>query len=111
MKNNKLKIGFIIMMSFAICSLKAQSLQQKFQKDMVARKKNVDAVVLKAREQQTQQQAERNPVSNATNTQLNIQAGSQPASNVPIVKTPQAANIKPSERSMRTQQKPTQRKE
>jgi len=46
-------------MSFAVCSLKAQSLQQKFQKDMEARKKNVNTVVSKAKEQQAQQQAER----------------------------------------------------
>src|SRR4030095_1681701 len=59
MKNKNLKICITIIMSFAVCSLKAQSLQQKFQKDMEARKKNVNTVVSKAKEQQAQQQAER----------------------------------------------------
>ena len=59
MKNINLKICFTIIISFAVCSLKAQSLQQKFQKDMELRKKNVNTVLLKAREQQEQQKAER----------------------------------------------------
>lgn len=59
MKNKNLKTCFAILFSFAMCSLKAQSVQQKFQKDMELRKKHVSAVRLKAREQQVQQQAER----------------------------------------------------
>ena len=59
MKNINLKICFTVIISFAMCSLKAQSLQQKFQKDMELRKKNVNTVLLKAREQQEQQKAER----------------------------------------------------
>ena len=59
MKNKKLKICFAIVLSFAMCSLKAQSLQQKFQKDMEQRKKHTDAVRMKAKEQQEQQKAEK----------------------------------------------------
>lgn len=58
MKNKNLKICFAIIMSFAVYSLKAQSTQQKFQKDMQERKKNVNTVLLKAKEQQAQQKAE-----------------------------------------------------
>jgi len=60
MKNNKnLKICFAIAMLFSVYSIKAQSLQQKFQKDMELRKNHVNAVRSKANEQQLQQQAER----------------------------------------------------
>lgn|SRR4030095_6939275 len=64
MKNKNLKICFTIIMSFTLCSLKAQSIQQKFQKDMEARKKNVSTVVSKAKEQQAQQQAEKTSETN-----------------------------------------------
>ena len=59
MKNKKLKISFTNSSSFAMCSLKAQSLQRNFQKDMEQRKKHTDAVRMKAREQQEQQKAEK----------------------------------------------------
>ena len=59
MKNNKLKICFAIALSFAMCSLKAQSLQRNFQKDMEQRKKHTEAVRMKAKEQQEQQKAEK----------------------------------------------------
>ena len=52
-----------------MCSLKAQSIQQKFQKDVQERKKNVNTVLLKAKEQQVQQKAETtNEVSVPQNT-------------------------------------------
>lgn len=53
-------------MSLAVSSLKAQSLQQKFQKDNEERRKQAAAVRLKAREQQTQQQSEK--INGAGNT-------------------------------------------
>lgn len=59
MKNKKLKLCFAIVLSFAMCSLKAQSLQRNFQKDMEQRKKHIDAVRMKAKEQQEQQKAEK----------------------------------------------------
>ena len=59
MKNKKLKICFAIVLSFAMCSLKAQSLRQNFQKDMEQRKRHTDAVRMKAKEQQEQQKAEK----------------------------------------------------
>lgn len=59
MKNNNLKIYFAIVMSFAVCSIKAQSIQQKFQKDIEQRKNHGNAMRAKAKEQQVQQQAER----------------------------------------------------
>lgn len=46
-------------MLFAVSSLKAQSLQQKFQKNNEDRRKQANTVRLKAREQQTQQQLEK----------------------------------------------------
>ena len=82
MKNKKLKICFAIVLSFAMCSLKAQSLQQKFQKDMEQRKKHTEAVRMKAREQQEQQKAEKTTEANipqqsaASNV---IQPNTQPA--------------------------------
>jgi len=59
MKNKKLKICFAIVLSFAMCSLKAQSLERNFQKDMEQRKKHTAAVRMKAKEQQEQQKAEK----------------------------------------------------
>jgi len=59
MKNDYLKIFCTLIMTLALCSLKAQSLQQKHQKDMELRKKQVNEVLLKAKEQQVQQKAER----------------------------------------------------
>ena len=48
MKNNYLKVLCTLVMSIAICSVKAQSLQQKTQKDMDLRKRQVNEVLLKA---------------------------------------------------------------
>lgn len=79
MKNKNLKICFTILISFAVCSLKAQSIQQKFQKDVQERKKNVNTVLLKAKEQQVQQKAEttnevRVPQNTSTAVPPNIQS-------------------------------------
>src|SRR4030095_527672 len=80
--NNNLKICFAIVLSFAMCSLKAQSLQQNFQKDMEQRKKHTDAIRMKAKEQQEQQKAEKTTEANipqqssASNV---IQPNTQPA--------------------------------
>lgn len=59
MKNNYLKIFCTLILSLAVCSITAQSLQQKHQKDMELRKKQVNEVLVKAKEQQVQQKAER----------------------------------------------------
>ena len=42
-----------------MCSLKAQSLERNFQKDMEQRKKHTEFVRMKAKEQQEQQKAEK----------------------------------------------------
>lgn len=54
-----MKICFAIVLSFAMCSLKAQSLQRNFQKDMEQRKTHTEAIRMKAKEQQEQQKAEK----------------------------------------------------
>jgi hypothetical protein len=81
MKSKNLKVCFVIIMSFAICSLKAQSLQERHQKDMEQRKQHVNEVLLKAKEQQMQQKAERTSeatmpqgTSTANTVQPNIQS-------------------------------------
>ena len=82
MKNKDLKICFTIIMSLVVCSIKAQSIQQKIQKDMAERKNHVNAVRMKAKEQQEQQKAEKTVEANipqqpsAGNV---IQINSQPA--------------------------------
>jgi len=110
MKNKKLKICFAIVLSFAMCSLKAQSLQRNFQKDMEQRKKHIEAVRMKAKEQQEQQKAEKTVETNipqqpsAGNV---IQTNSQPA---PVqqkkeeIKPQSRPNIK---KPVTTQQVPT----
>ena len=45
-------------------SLKAQSLQKKFQADMEQRKKHTNAVLMKVKEQQAQQQVEKTSETN-----------------------------------------------
>jgi len=106
MKNNKLKVCFAIALSFAMCSLKAQSLQRNFQKDMEQRKKHTEAVRMKAKEQQEQQKAERTtttidnkPATGANQNQSgNTNTSAQTAQPVPV--------IKPSPGSMRPGKKP-----
>ncbi len=74
MKNNYLKIICTLIMLLAICSVKAQSLQQKHQKDMDLRKKQVNEVLLKAKEQQVQQKSEgTNDAPQSSSAQSNIQ--------------------------------------
>lgn len=92
MKNKNLKLCLTIIMSLAFCSLKAQSLQQKFQKDMEARKKNVNTVTAKAKEQQLQQQAERKSEVNLSQSNT-VQPNVQP---VPV--QPKKNEIKPQNR-------------
>ena len=59
MKNKKLKFFFAIILLFGMHSLKAQSVLQKQQKDIEQRKRSANETMLKARELQAQQQAER----------------------------------------------------
>ena len=64
-----------------MCSLKAQSLQQNFQKDMEQRKKHTEAIRLKAKEQQEQQKAEKTTEANIPQQPSpgnSIQTNSQP---------------------------------
>ena len=107
MKNKNLKICFTIIISLAACSIKAQSIQQKFQTDMQQRKNHVNAVRLKANEQQVQQQAERttNTIDNkpTTETKQN-QTGN---TNTPVQKAQPGPAIKPSSGSIRPAKKPT----
>lgn len=79
MKNKNLKICFAVILSFAACSLKAQSLQEKLQKEMEQRKKHANEIRLKAREQQAQLQAEKTTESNI---QQQDAAGNKPQSTV-----------------------------
>ena len=81
--NNNLKICFVLAMLFLVCSIEAQSIQQRFQKDMEQRKNHVNAVRLKAKEQQVQQQAERanNTIDNKPTTDARQnQTGNAPTS-------------------------------
>jgi hypothetical protein len=106
MKNNNLKICFAIAMLLSVCSIKAQSLQQKFQKDMEQRKNHVNAVRSKANEQQLQQQAERTttaidhkPATEATQNQNGN-------TNTSVQKVQAGPAVKPSSGSMRPAKKP-----
>ena len=76
-----------------MCSLKAQSLQQKFQNDHQQRKTHADAVRLKAKEQQVQQQSSGNTMNPLPVGQS--QQGSQ-----------QNVTTKPSSGEMRKPQRP-----
>ena len=93
-------------MLFSVCSIKAQSLQQKFQIDMEKRKNHVNAVRSKANEQQLQQQEERTTTTidnkPTTDTKQN-QTGKNNTSNQ-TSQTNQA--IKTSSGSMRPAKKP-----
>ena len=93
-------------MSLALYSIKAQSIQQKFQKDREQRKMHVNAVRSKANEQQVQQHAERitNTVGNkpATDTKQN-QTGNI---NTEIPKQPVVPATKRSTNSLRQTKKP-----
>lgn len=78
MKNISLKAGLIIILSVAICSVKAQSLQQKFQKDMELRKKHVEEVLLKVRQQQVQLKAEQRAQTNTPQQTITNNSAAKP---------------------------------
>src|SRR6266404_3423096 len=59
MKNKMLNICLASILSLALHSVKAQSLQKKFESEMEQRKKHREALLLKVKEQQAQQQAEK----------------------------------------------------
>ena len=73
-----------------MCSLKAQSVVQKQQQDIEQRKKYRNEVLLKAKEQQVQQQAER--TKNAT-LQNNSNIGTIPQSNTQTIPMDQQKNV------------------
>lgn len=97
MKNKKLKLCFAIVLSFAMCSLKAQSLQRNFQKDMEQRKKHIDAVRMKAKEQQEQQKAEKTVEANIPQ---------QPSTGNIIQTNSQAAPVKQKKEEIKSQTRP-----
>jgi hypothetical protein len=88
-------------MSFAICSLKAQSFQEKHQKEMEQRKQHVNEVLLKAKEQQIQQKAER------TN-EANMPQGSGRANAVPS--TIQSVPVQQKKNEIKSQANPVIKK-
>ena len=98
MKNNFLKIFCTFITLLAVCSLKSQSLQQRHQKDMELRQKQVNDVRQKAKEQQVQQKAERThevsvPQQVGTGTSNPVQANNQ-AIPVPQQKNEVAPQLK-----------------
>jgi hypothetical protein len=104
MKNKNLRICFTIMLSLALSSMKAQSIQQRFQKDMEQRKKHINAVRSKANEQQVQRQAERTSITvdykPAPDTKQNE------TGNTLMPKQPVIPATKPSTNSLRDSKKP-----
>jgi hypothetical protein len=60
MKNKTLNICLAIILTFALHSVKAQSVQKKFESDMEQRRKHRGVLLLKAKEQQTQHPEKRN---------------------------------------------------
>ena len=94
MKNKNLKTCFALILSFAVCSLKAQSVTEKFQRDMEQRKKHANEIRLKAREQQAQLQAEKTTESNI---QQQDAPGNKPQSTIIQPATTQQKNtvVKP----------------
>lgn len=79
MKNNYFKFCIIVILSCTVYSLKAQSLQKKFQTDMEQRRKHANAVLMKAGEQQAQQQAEK---TNGSKIQQQDATGKRPQSTI-----------------------------
>jgi hypothetical protein len=59
MKNKNLKICLVLILLFAVHSIKAQSFQKKPDPNKEPRRKYLETMLLKAKEQQTQQQAEK----------------------------------------------------
>jgi hypothetical protein len=103
MKNKTLNIVFVFIMLFAMNCVKGQSLHQKLQAEMEIRKKRLEEVRLKVKEQQAQQQAEKRNEPNipqqpatSSSSQPNIQPTAvqqnasevRPATTKPIIKKP-----------------------
>jgi hypothetical protein len=107
MKNKNLKICFTIIMSVVVCSINAQSIQQKFQKDMEERKNHVNAVRLKANEQQVQRQAERTAITIDNKPTTETKQNQTGNTNTSVQKTQPGPAIKPSSGSIRPAKKPT----
>ena len=59
MKASFIRSLFVMFFSFAICSLQAQTLKQKVQKDIGLRQKNANEVLINSKQQREQQKAER----------------------------------------------------
>ncbi len=106
MKNNNLKIYFVIVMSFVVCSIKAQSIQQKFQKGMEQRKNHVNAMRSKAHEQQLQQQAERTTITIDNKATTDAKQNQTGNTNLSTQKQGVAPATKPSTDPMRQPKKP-----
>lgn len=104
--NNNLKICFAIAMLFSVCSIKAQSLQQKFQKDMEQRKNHVNAVRSKANEQQLQQQAERTTLAIDNKPTTEAKQNQTGNTNTSVQKVQAEPATKQSSRTMRPAKKP-----
>jgi hypothetical protein len=83
MKNKNLKICMAIFLSLSIHFLKAQSVQQQ-KADIEQRRSRIQAIILKAKEQQAQQQAEKRnepniPQQSATSNSSQPNIPQQPA--------------------------------
>lgn len=105
--NNNLKICFAIAMLFSVCSIKAQSIQQKFQRDMEQRKNHVNAVRLKANEQQAQQQAERTSITIDNKPTTDTKQNQTGNTNTSVQKAQADPAVKPTSGSIRPAKKPT----
>jgi hypothetical protein len=103
--NNNLKICFAIAMLFSVCSIKAQSLEQKFQKDMELRKNHVNAMRLKANEQQLQQQAEITTTAIDNKPTTEVKQNQTGNTNTSVQKVQAGPAIKPSSGSMKPAKK------
>ena len=84
-----MKFCFAIILLFAVHSSKAQSVIQKQQNDIEQRRRSANETMQKAREQQTQQQAERTSevtvqINPATKVQPNTQTIQRRESKLPI---------------------------
>ena len=106
MKNKNLKICFTIVMILTACTIKAQSIQQKFQIDMQQRKNHVNAVRLKANEQQVQQQAERTSITIENKPTTNTKQNQTGNTNTSVQKAQASPAVKPSSGSIRPAKKP-----
>lgn len=69
MKIKNLNIFLVFLLLFAMHSVNAQSVREKFESDMKQNRKYQEAVLLKVKEQQTQLQAEKRTGSNVNTSQ------------------------------------------